>query len=54
MRFKLADTITFVQNKTQDNYRMGISFSQCVILTKTKKPNPLIKVTDYLKIALYF
>lgn len=33
---------------------MGISFSQYVLLSKTKKPNPLIKVTDYMKILFYF
>lgn len=45
MRFKLADPIRFAQNKIKDNYCMGISFSQCVILSKTKNSKPLIKVT---------
>lgn len=46
MRFKLADAIWFVQNKIRDNARMGISFSQPVIPSKSKKTNPLIKVTE--------
>lgn len=31
MRFKLADAIWFVQNKIQDNVRIGISFLEPVI-----------------------
>lgn len=40
MRFKLADSIRFVQNKIQDNAHMGISVSQPVIPSKSKKPQP--------------
>lgn len=40
VRFKLADSIRFVQNKIRDNAHMGISFSQPVIPSKSKKPQP--------------
>lgn len=40
MRFKLVDSIRFVQNKIQDNTGMGISFSQPVIPSKSKKTQP--------------
>lgn len=40
MRFKLADSIRFVQNKIRDNTRMGISFSQPVIPSKSRKTQP--------------